>query len=55
MDKEIMDKLMEIKKLYEAGILTKEEMEAEKAKILSPTTLPNTKNEGVTCKSVWIA
>ena len=40
-----MDKLMEIKKLYEAGILTKEEMEAEKAKILSPTTLPNTKNE----------
>ena len=35
MDKEIMDKLMEIKKLYEAGILTKEEMEAEKAKILS--------------------
>ena len=45
MDKEIMDKLMEIKKLYEAGILTKEEMEAEKAKILSPTTLPNTKNE----------
>lgn len=45
MDKEIMDKLMEIKKLYEAGILTKEEMEVEKAKILSPTTLPNTKNE----------
>ena len=29
-----MDKLMEIKKLYEAGILTKEEMEAEKAKVL---------------------
>lgn len=36
MDKEIMDKLMEIKKLYEAGILTKEEMETEKAKILRP-------------------
>lgn len=32
MDKEVMDKLMEIKKLYDAGILTKEEMEAEKAK-----------------------
>lgn len=34
MDKEVMDKLMEIKKLYDAGVLTKEEMEAEKAKIL---------------------
>lgn len=45
MDKEVMDKLMEIKKLYEAGILTKEEMEAEKAKILSPTTSHNTMNE----------
>lgn len=45
MDKEIMDKLMEIKKLYEAGILTKEEMEAEKAKILSPTTSQNIKND----------
>ena len=40
-----MDKLMEIKKLYEAGILTKEEMETEKAKILSPTTSQNTKND----------
>ncbi len=36
---------MEIKKLYESAILTKEEMEAEKAKILSPTTSQNTKNE----------
>ena len=45
MDKEVMDKLMEIKKLYESGILTKEEMETEKAKILSPTTLHNTKND----------
>lgn len=45
MDKEVMDKLMEIKKLYEAGILTKEEMETEKAKILSPTTSQNTKND----------
>lgn len=36
MDKEVMDKLMEIKKLYDAGALTKEEMEAEKAKILRP-------------------
>lgn len=31
-----MNNLMEIKKLYEVGVLTKEEMEAEKAKILRP-------------------
>ena len=30
---------MEIKKLYDAGVLTKEEMEAEKAKILHPTSV----------------
>ena len=29
---------MEIKKLYEAGVLTKEEMESEKGKILNPST-----------------
>ena len=39
MDKEVMDKLMEIKKLYDAGVLTKEEMEAEKAKILRLTSV----------------
>lgn len=39
MDKEVMDKLMEIKKLYDAGVLTKEEMEAEKAKILLSTSV----------------
>lgn len=39
MDKEVMDKLMEIKKLYDAGVLTKEEMETEKAKILRPTSV----------------
>lgn len=39
MDKEVMDKLMKIKKLYDAGVLTKEEMEAEKAKILRPTSV----------------
>ena len=33
-----IDKLMEIKKLYEAGILTKEEMEQEKQKILYPVS-----------------
>ena len=36
MEKQTINKLMEIKKLYEAGVLTKEEMEAEKAKILRP-------------------
>jgi hypothetical protein len=45
MEQQTIDKLMEIKKLYEAGILTKEEMEAEKAKILSPTTSQNIKND----------
>lgn len=39
MDKEVMDKLMEIKKLYDAGVLTKEEMEAEKAEMLRPTSV----------------
>lgn len=39
MDKEVMDKLIEIKKLYDAGVLTKEEMETEKAKILRPTSV----------------
>ena len=34
-----MDKLMEIKKLYDTGVLTKEEMEAEKVKILRPTSV----------------
>lgn len=45
MDKQTIDKLMEIKKLYEAGILTKEEMKAEKAKVLPSTTLQSAKEE----------
>ena len=36
MEKQTINKLMEIKKLYEAGILTKDEMEAEKNKVLHP-------------------
>ena len=44
MNKEVMDKLMEIKKLYDAGVLTKEEMEAEKSKVLHPATTPNTES-----------
>ena len=39
MEQQTIDKLMEIKKLYEAGVLTKEEMETEKAKILRPTSV----------------
>ena len=38
MEKSNIDKLMELKQLYEQGILTKEEMEAEKAKILNAST-----------------
>lgn len=38
MEKSNIDKLMELKQLYEQGILTKEEMEAEKAKILNAPT-----------------
>lgn len=52
MDKEVIDKLMEIKKLYEAGVLTKEEMEAEKAKILHPTSVASeSKTESKTVAS----
>lgn len=40
MDKNGIDRLFEIKELYELGILTKEEMEAEKAKILRPSSVP---------------
>lgn len=44
-----MDKLMEIKKLYESNILTKEEMEAEKVKILrsTPSVASESKKETV--------
>ena len=35
MEKTLADKLMELKKLHEAGILTKEELETEKQKILN--------------------
>lgn len=39
MEQQTIDKLMEIKKLYDAGVLNKEEMEAEKAKILRSTSI----------------
>ena len=45
MDQTLLNKLMEIKHLYEKGILTKEEMEAEKAKILHPEEQKDTTEE----------
>lgn len=45
MEKQTINKLMEIKKLYEAGILTKEEMEAEKAKVLHPSETTDKQGE----------
>lgn len=49
MEQQTIEKLMEIKKLYDAGVLTKEEMEAEKAKILRPisSVTSESKNEMV--------
>lgn len=38
MDQQTINKLLEIKKLYEARVLTKEEMESEKGKILNSST-----------------
>ena len=38
MERSIIDKLMELKQLYESGILTKEEMENEKKKILGESS-----------------
>ena len=52
MNQQTIDKLMEIKKLYEAGILTKEEMEAEKAKILHPTSVASESKKETDRKSV---
>lgn len=40
MEQTSIEKLMEIKKLYEAGILTKEEMEQEKQRVLRPISEP---------------
>ena len=51
MEQQTIDKLMEIKKLYESGILTKEEMEAEKDKILSPASVQCIKTNDNSSKS----
>ena len=50
MDQMNIHNLMELKKLYEAGILTKEEMEAEKAKILQSEKQRNTTEESISGK-----
>ena len=42
MELSTIDKLMELKKLYEAGILTQEELEAEKQKVLDNETAEET-------------
>ncbi len=55
MDKEVLDKLMEIKNLYEAGILTKEEMEAEKAKILHSSEVITEKEDEPNVEEIEIA
>ena len=51
MEQQTIDKLMEIKKLYEAGVLTKEEMQAEKAKILRPISSVTSKSKKETVAS----
>ena len=45
MEKTNIEKLMELKQLYESGILTKEEMEAEKQKILGSQTQESQQQE----------
>lgn len=51
MEQQTIDKLMEIKKLYEAGVLTKEKMEAEKAKILRPISFVTSESKKETVAS----
>ena len=48
MTKTDIDKLMELKQLYEQGILSKEEMEAEKKKILG-IAAPKTESPNSDC------
>lgn len=49
---EIIKKLMELKQLYEAGVLTKEELETEKAKLMNPTYSAVSKSTPTTKASV---
>ena len=50
MEKQTIDKLMEIQKLYEAGVLTKGEMESEKKKMLQSDSDGNNSQKSVTPK-----
>lgn len=57
MDQNQINKLTELKKLYESGVLTKEEMEAEKAKILnasSSLSQPSAPQPGNSNNKKWI-
>ena len=50
MDQKTVDKLMELKQLHEKGVLTKEEMESEKKKILQSVSEGNNNQKSVTPK-----
>ena len=50
MDQKTVDKLMELKQLHETGVLTKEEMESEKKKILQSVSEGNNNQKSVTPK-----
>lgn len=50
MNQQTIDKLMELKQLHETGVLTKEEMESEKKKILQSVSEGNNNQKSVTPK-----
>lgn len=50
MNQQTIDKLMELKQLHETGVLTKEEMESEKKKILQSDSDGNNSQKSVTPK-----
>lgn len=50
MDQKTVDKLMELKQLHETGVLTKEEMESEKKKILQSDSDGNNSQKSLTPK-----
>lgn len=50
MDQKTVDKLMELKQLHETGVLTKEEMESEKKKMLQSDSEGNNNQKSVTPK-----
>ena len=59
MNQQTIDKLMELKQLHETGVLTKEEMESEKKKILQSDSEGNNNQKSVipkkkTTKKTWL-